>query len=99
MAASAIEWHLLFTAWTRSISRHLDSAVSSTHCSNSPWSENGVQEFAPDLAACPLQALRMVYPPFAVEGRIPDTVGQIEIPVCTQSLERRKLFRRKSCAF
>jgi hypothetical protein len=26
-------------------------------------------------------------------------VGQIEIPVRTQSLERRKLFRRKSCAF
>ena len=34
-----------------------------------------------------------------VESRVPDAVGQIEIPVRPQSLERRKLFGGKPCAF
>jgi len=41
----------------------------------------------------------MVDPPLTVESRVPDAVGQIEIPFRSQSLERRKLFGGKSCAF
>ena len=41
----------------------------------------------------------MVYPPLAVECRLPNAVGQIEVPLRSQCLERRKQFSRKSCAF
>ena len=39
----------------------------------------------------------MVYPPFAVENRVSDAVGQIEIPVRSERLQRRKLLGSKSC--
>jgi hypothetical protein len=46
-----------------------------------------------------LHVFGVMYSPLTVEGRVPDAVGQIEVPLRSQRLERRKLSGGKSGAF